>query len=352
MEEKIAVSVIVPAYNAEKTIRKCIESILSQKLNNIQIVAVDDGSKDDTRAILHEYRVADERIKIIEKDVNEGLSAARNSALKLVEGEYVSFVDSDDWIDKDHFYVLYNNSKNADIVVGGYQHDTMSTTRDKLYVSRIVNMPSAYYTDKAQIVREAAHIDSMKMFAFTCNKLYKRKLLQNSNLLFTNQVLIEDFIFNTKIWDDLTSLSIVESAGYHYVKASKDALSQKYLPDYLKIMMLRYDCMKGLLNRNGVFNGIAATQCANMHIKHITAGFVRLCSEKCSKSIMQKLVCIKHVFADERSIEAKKLAKAYTKQEKICNFMFKMNCSILELIFAKIIYLSQTRSKSLFDKIK
>ena len=137
-----------------------------------------------------------------------------------------------------------------------------------------------------------------------------------------------------------------------YLSASKDALSQKYLPDYLKIMMLRYDCMKELLNKNGVFNETAATQCANMHIKHITAGFVRLCSEKCSESTMQKLLCIKHVFADERSIEAKKLAKGYTKQEKICNFMFKMNCSILELIFAKIIYLSQTRSKTLFDKMK
>ena len=86
MENTVAVSVIVPAYNAEKVVRNCVESILGQTLENIEIVAVDDGSKDHTRKVLRELAQKDARIVLVEKDKNEGLSAARNSALQVAKG--------------------------------------------------------------------------------------------------------------------------------------------------------------------------------------------------------------------------------------------------------------------------
>ncbi len=352
MEDKFAVSVIVPAYNAEKFIAKCLESILAQTLHNIQIIVVDDGSKDNTRAILRKYAALDDRIILIEKDKNEGLSAARNSAMKVAEGEYIGFVDSDDWIDADYYEHLYTQGNKADMVVTGYCHDTMNEQRDELYVSRTVNMPSDFLDNKELIVRKSVQIDSMKMFAYTWNKIYRRSVINKTGLIFTAQVLIEDYIFNTEIWNSLKTLSIVQMSGYHYVKASKDALTQKFLPDFMGIMNLRYDFIKKLLVDNNVYDGDSAVECANVYIKHMTAGVVRNCSTTADYSFRQQLGFTKKMLSDPRSKEARCYAKGTTKQEKMCNMIFKSNCALLELLFAKAIFMMQTKSKTLFDRMK
>ena len=93
---QIAVSVIVPAYNAEKTLERALSSILAQTLKQIEVIVVDDGSRDATREIARKFSAQDSRVRVIEKDVNEGLSAARNSGIAAATGEYIGFVDSDD----------------------------------------------------------------------------------------------------------------------------------------------------------------------------------------------------------------------------------------------------------------
>ena len=92
-----AISVIVPAYNAEKTLNKCLDSIISQTLVDIEIIVVNDGSTDSTEAIVESYMSSDNRIKLINQ-VNQGLGAARNVGLDIAIVEYISFIDSDDWI--------------------------------------------------------------------------------------------------------------------------------------------------------------------------------------------------------------------------------------------------------------
>ena len=124
MENRIAVSVIVPAYNAEKVVENCIGSISKQSLKDIEIIAVDDGSKDSTRKVLEKLAEGDNRIRLIKKDKNEGLSAARNSALEIATGEYVGFVDADDWVEEDTFERMFREGKGADLIVSGYKHDT------------------------------------------------------------------------------------------------------------------------------------------------------------------------------------------------------------------------------------
>ena len=102
------VSVIVPIYNVEKYLEKCIESIVNQTYKNLEIILVDDGSPDNCPAICDEWAQKDSRIKVIHKK-NGGLSSARNAGLEVSNGEYISFVDSDDWLDENTFEEVYNN---------------------------------------------------------------------------------------------------------------------------------------------------------------------------------------------------------------------------------------------------
>lgn len=104
------VSVIVPVYNVEKYLEKCLETLISQTLKDIEIICINDGSKDSSLNILKKYALNDERIKIIDKH-NEGLSAARNDGLNAATGEYIGYVDSDDWVDLNFYEKLYNAAK-------------------------------------------------------------------------------------------------------------------------------------------------------------------------------------------------------------------------------------------------
>ena len=115
---KPKISVIVPVYNVEKYIKKCLDTIISQTFSDIEIICVNDGSTDSSRKILEEYKNKDSRIIIIDKK-NGGLSSARNAGMKVAMGEYISFIDSDDWIEETMLEKLYNNmtTLNTDITI-------------------------------------------------------------------------------------------------------------------------------------------------------------------------------------------------------------------------------------------
>lgn len=114
----IKLSIIVPIYNAQNHLKKCIESIINQTEKDIEIILIDDGSTDDSLKICNEYQRKDFRINVIHQN-NSGVSIARNQGIKIAKGEYIGFVDSDDWIDLDMFKRLLEEAKktDADIVM-------------------------------------------------------------------------------------------------------------------------------------------------------------------------------------------------------------------------------------------
>lgn len=352
MEEKIAVSVIVPAYNAGNVLGDCLESLLKQKLKELEIIIINDGSKDLTGEIARGFAKKDPRIRIIDKQQNEGLSAGRNSGMEIARGEYIGFVDADDWVEEDYFEVMYAEGAGTDLIVTGYQHDTMDEERKELYISRKVSMSARHSSMKKEIVSIAADVDTAKMFAYTWNKLYKRTIIEENNLQFSQQVLIEDFIFNTLYWDKIQSVCITEGTGYHYVKASKEALTQKFLPDFVEIMDKRFDYMKKLMVQNEVYHKGEREKLANVYIKHALAGVARNCSPEGHYSFGEQYRKVKSMFRNIRSIEACTNAKGVTSQEKVCNLIFKSRIAIAVWMFGKLLHIMQTSSKTAFDKLK
>ena len=122
----IKVSIIVPVYNVELYLRECLDSIINQTLKDIEIICVDDCSTDNSYIILDEYSKKDSRIKLLKHNVNKGLGPARNTGINVAQGEYIGFIDSDDYISLDYFENLYNTAKK-------YNSDIVSTLNIKLY---------------------------------------------------------------------------------------------------------------------------------------------------------------------------------------------------------------------------
>ena len=135
----IKVSIIVPVYNVEKYLRQCLDSLINQTLQEIEIICVDDGSTDNSSNILSDYAQKDSRI-IVHRQENQGLANARNAGLKLANGEYIGFLDSDDFVDIDFFEKLYQaaSSDNADIARALYKYHYPDGEKLDLYLDKII----------------------------------------------------------------------------------------------------------------------------------------------------------------------------------------------------------------------
>ncbi len=180
------ISVIIPCYNVEKYLDKCMQSILSQTLSDIELICINDGSTDNSLKLLNQYAASDSRITVINKK-NEGVGIARNSGLKLATGDYVYFVDPDDWLENlEVLAKIYEKAKNENLdmlIFGGYSCRVSKT--------KIVTTKGGYslkylpgkYLDKVFSYKEIKN-DIFKFPSTTWTKLYKREFLTKNNILF------------------------------------------------------------------------------------------------------------------------------------------------------------------------
>lgn len=199
---KTEISVIVPVYNVEKYLSRCLKSILGQTFQNFEIICVDDCSEDSCRSILESFRKKDSRIKIITNERNSGLGQTRDNGLMQAQGEYVVFVDSDDQIKKDFLETMYREIKNGnyDIVTGGY-----------ILVKR----------GTKKITRKADNGISDWFWPSACGRIYQRKFLIQENINFRGVRTYEDAVFQFRILSHLPRKKTISYCGYYYVVREK-----------------------------------------------------------------------------------------------------------------------------------
>lgn len=217
------VSLIVPVYNVELYVEKCIKSLINQSYNNLEILLIDDGSSDKSGDICEQYQKKDPRIKVFHK-INGGLSDARNYGLKHAAGDYIFFVDSDDWIELDSIEKLlkYAQKVNADIVCYGindYVGENIETKRGSSECKLITGKEALYL-----LVEKG---DDVGIVAW--NKLYKKKLFEN--IEFEKGKINEDVFFTPKIISFAERVGIINYYGYNYVKNRTGSICNKSLSE-------------------------------------------------------------------------------------------------------------------------
>lgn len=212
MMEKI--SVIIPVYNAENTIQRCIESVLMQTVQDFCIYVVDDCSDDKSLSILKKISGSDNRIKVFHLKENQGPSAARNVALDVCQGEWISFIDSDDYIDENFFAEMLAYEKQSDIIIGSFKQVDKNGK-----IIRQYNASSYYVAKSSEDALDIAYgkkDDLDFVYNLCCNKLYRKKLFRN--IRFPVNKLQEDaFIMPYLIYNINKSINCAEKAIYYYV---------------------------------------------------------------------------------------------------------------------------------------
>lgn len=237
------VSIIVPVYNSANFLSKCLMSLVRQTLKNIEIIIVNDGSTDSSLSIIELFEKHDKRFRVFTQD-NQKQGAARNNGLKNAQGEYISFIDSDDWIDSTYCEMMYNSAIkfDADIVCSNMIKHKNSKQK---------------YNVKYKFVKIATDTDSKvklccdkkQRFFYVMNRLYKKSFLLNNEIYFREKSFYEDVVFSAKAIFYANKIVSEPNVNYHYSYNRLSTINSKmsnqkkidYIQAYMELQNFAYD---------------------------------------------------------------------------------------------------------------
>ena len=310
------ISIIIPVYNMEKFIPRCLESLVNQTLKDIEIIVVNDGSTDNSLELLNEYKNKDSRIVVIDK-ANSGVSEARNTGIKKATGEYIGFVDPDDWIKKEMYEKLYNTAKDNDCDVvmcnfiksfndGRYENEKIEVTKNKVIEKPLLN-----------------ELNAINLCLSVWKGIYKRSLIIDNNIQFPKEIIIgEDKIFNMIALGKCNRFYYVDGNYYYYYYNNNGAV-RTYRKNFLEQQLALIEKQEEILKNMEV---------SNMFIEKLNAQYIDNillsiynqfnCNEK--NSFIDNLKFSRKLVYDDRT--QKYLNRKYsftTSMEKVRYFCFK-----------------------------
>ena len=218
IDKTIKVSVIIPVYKPGDVFRRCLESIINQTLKELEILIIDDQGKDNSIKVAEEIALKDNRVKIINNETNIGAGPSRNKGIEIARGEYLSFIDADDYVEKDYYELLYKKAKdnNLDIVKGKIiyeKEDGTVSIKTRDINSRIKN--GLNKTPLFLLYTYEHHVS-----------LYRREMVVKNNLTYGTTKRSQDTTFLLKVCSEAKSFDFEEKAKYHFCEKSTSAMHQ------------------------------------------------------------------------------------------------------------------------------
>ena len=204
----IKVSIIIPIYNQEKFLERCLDSLVAQTLRDIEIICVNDGSTDKSPDILAEYSAKDSRIKVFSQ-VNSGVSESRNVGIRQAVGEFIGYVDPDDFIEHNFYEKLYNSATE-----NGCDIACASVIRENNKKKRVLIKYDEQKT--ANTVKEKFELSCIPEHCYIWNKIYNREKLLKSGIMFRRDMVYEDMIYTPDVVEALGNMISVPNVWYHY----------------------------------------------------------------------------------------------------------------------------------------
>lgn len=326
------VSIIMPVYGVEKYLSASINSVLNQTYKNFELILVDDKSPDKSPQICDDFEMKDDRIKVVHKPNNEGLGFARNTGLDIATGDYIYFIDSDDYIESDLLEkAIKSFDENTEFVVFGFNrvHEKKDGSIDK--IEHLI--PEKVESNSAN---ETAYIFSMlntkKVFPFAWNKLYKKQFLDKCGTRFEKTKLIEDFLFNIDLFSKAKFIKVIPERLYNYRKPQHETLVSAYAPEFFDLCKRKYNLEKEYLSL------VNATTEENLqliyysYIKHLISVFLKNSSKKAGLSIGKQLENIKLVLNDTVTEEVLSSYKSSSLFTRVLLFVLKRKLTIICLL--------------------
>lgn len=322
------VSIIMPAFNAEKSIGRAIESVLNQTYSNLELIIINDGSTDGTSDVVRKYK--DVRIRLIEQ-LNAGPSGARNTGLTEVTGKYVVFIDSDDWYETDYVEKMISSKMDNQhqlVVCGMILHKKSEKVSSVVYDSKFES-----FWENVDFLRKF----EMGIMNAVWNKLYEVAIIRENNITFTNIAIVEDLDFNLKYLEYVDSVRFIPYSLYHYdnnFSVLTTRVSSEMFDNYIHIHAWLFS--KVPIEYFSVVSSFVYHQYVSLFVRYFNSYFGEKVSKKELYNILRKYLSnplVSHAIKNHHS-------KVWG--EKVLNKLFEFNQFTLLSIY---LYLVNKREK-------
>jgi len=307
--KNVEVSIIVPIYNVEQYLERCLESLINQTFKDIEIIALNNGSTDNSLNILKKYESKDTRLKIINSD-NRGVSDARNRGINEANGKYVVFVDSDDWIENNMIEVLHNTiiENDCDLVMCTYVREFENHSKEKVFNLPPVNL-YAHDEVKNQLLRkligpidsELSNPEYLDALGTAWAKMYKTSILKQKNLKFIDLNEIgsgEDTLFNIYVFNEVNKVILLNKPMYHYWRGNKNSITSRYIPNFIDKRRNYFNYMKKFIKENQLGREYEVALNNRICISVLGMGLLE-CSKSNKISVLNKVKNIKRILNEE-----------------------------------------------------
>lgn len=237
-------SVIVPVYNAEKTLERCLASLQSQREPDFEVILIENGSQDASAAICAQFAAGDDRFRLISAGPNQGPSGARNAGLDSARGEWIAFVDSDDYVEPEHLSCLRDTfeAENPDAVFFGYRQISADGHALNIHIPEIEASPELH--------DQLAQLSVRNLFGYTWIKAFRRETIGHAR--FPGDLdIFEDEVFACDVLVNCSRIAVVPKTLYNYVTGTPSSLAGRTRPDYPQKCDRAYRAWKKLLNSYG-----------------------------------------------------------------------------------------------------
>lgn len=246
------ISIIVPVYNVEKYLDECIQSIHEQTYTDWECILINDGSKDNSASICDQWAQKDKRIQAIHQ-INQGVSAARNKGIQIAKGEFIAFIDSDDWIDKEYLYCMYEAYKkhpSSDLIVSGLIHHY----NDGKAINKTPEKSQTFELTKNNI-KSFVDLNTKYLLYPPYIKLYKSSIIKDNFIFFDrNYSYGEDLLFNYQYLEHVNTITCIDKAYYHYRIIGSGTLSSKLRYDQFKTDYTQWNILCSLYKRKNLWH--------------------------------------------------------------------------------------------------
>jgi glycosyltransferase involved in cell wall biosynthesis len=321
------ISVVIPVYNVEKYLSKAVESVIEQTYNKLEIILVDDGSTDNCAEICDSFAEKDSRVIVIHQK-NSGLSGARNAGIKMASGDYIFFLDSDDYIEPDTLEFAVKNAQlyKTDLVIWGY----ITEYENKQQPDKEIRVPDCLIYEGNN---DLDYVPSCIGYAW--NKLYNRDIIERNNLEFRHGVsLVEDILFNRDYIAHVSRILFVDKCFNHYLQRNVPTLGTKQYDNALELKMMSLDAWQDILKKMCFKPDIRNSYISNM--KYYTVSFfVRMTARNTELNFNERVKLIRRYLSDD---DVKKLIgaiKTYGIKNKVIYELMKLKvCVVLTAILS------------------
>ncbi|WP_231038487.1 glycosyltransferase family 2 protein [Pectinatus haikarae] len=352
MKKQPFFSITMPVYNSEGYLSKAIESILNQTFTDFELILVEDDSNDNSYVICAKYASKDDRIILKRTAEHLGVANVRNEGLKWISGKYLTFVDSDDFIDNDLLEIVQKKLSEHKVQVLKYGCiEEYYTSEGTLAGSKEIALREQYITNITEIRRHILEIEQMPLFGYLWNSFYDIKALKIKERRFDLEYEVnEDFMFNLNIFDDVEYLYCLNNCGYHYAKRVSNSLSTKKNSKYYSLHMAKINNLIKKYEKWCLLNNIVLQNIFWLYTRYIYSAIARSIKENTVRNIF---LFLDEIFESELFLQYRTVnfSDALFKQRILVNVL-KSRKKFLIILMCGCISFVKNHFRLMFARIK